>query len=424
MIGQSPVPRMISLIPSIFRLRKSLDLAVGRPVFIQRDTRSQGRARHPSVDYQQIEIDRPDRSSVGAVPDPVKFTLPSSSCRLSRLATSGTVQVAGQRGRRRRRGVEWLLPGRLMSGNRSIALAGAPSTGGLGTPEIRSISAFSLDVPYICMVYSNIRQAEDTHGTHPARTDPRADLPFRSRPPAGRPAAHRPGGAAGLRFPRRRRPRASTSRRWSTRAAWPRNRARPAATGCPPGSGDLPRSWCRCWAGCRPAPWTPRSRISRATSRSSRTTLADELFGLRVRGESMTRRRHPARRRRGGAPPAPAELGRHRGGPGRGRGHRQAAAHARRRVELHPENPDFEPIVPDPDELTLLGKVDRGAALPGAVVIERIASSRLLRRRGADGASPGSAPGAGRSRHAGRVAAVRLRRTVRRDLRRPAPAPR
>jgi len=28
-----------------------------------------------------------------------------------------------------------------------------------------------------------------------------------------------------------------------------------------------------------------------------------------------------------------------------------------RRVELHPENPSFEPIVPDPDELVLLGKV-------------------------------------------------------------------
>ena len=29
----------------------------------------------------------------------------------------------------------------------------------------------------------------------------------------------------------------------------------------------------------------------------------------------------------------------------------------RKRVELHAENPDFEPIVPDPRELTLLGKV-------------------------------------------------------------------
>ena len=27
------------------------------------------------------------------------------------------------------------------------------------------------------------------------------------------------------------------------------------------------------------------------------------------------------------------------------------------RVELHPENPDFEPIIPDAEELTLLGKV-------------------------------------------------------------------
>jgi repressor LexA len=28
-----------------------------------------------------------------------------------------------------------------------------------------------------------------------------------------------------------------------------------------------------------------------------------------------------------------------------------------KRVELHPENPDYEPIVPDPRELKLLGKV-------------------------------------------------------------------
>jgi repressor LexA len=28
-----------------------------------------------------------------------------------------------------------------------------------------------------------------------------------------------------------------------------------------------------------------------------------------------------------------------------------------RRIELHPENPDFEPIVPEPGELSLLGKV-------------------------------------------------------------------
>jgi repressor LexA len=28
-----------------------------------------------------------------------------------------------------------------------------------------------------------------------------------------------------------------------------------------------------------------------------------------------------------------------------------------KRVELHPENPDFEPLVPGPDEMTLLGKV-------------------------------------------------------------------
>ena len=28
-----------------------------------------------------------------------------------------------------------------------------------------------------------------------------------------------------------------------------------------------------------------------------------------------------------------------------------------KRAELHPENPHFEPLVPGPDEMTLLGKV-------------------------------------------------------------------
>jgi repressor LexA len=32
-------------------------------------------------------------------------------------------------------------------------------------------------------------------------------------------------------------------------------------------------------------------------------------------------------------------------------------ASSRGRIELRPENPDYEPIVPDPDELQILGKV-------------------------------------------------------------------
>jgi repressor LexA len=84
---------------------------------------------------------------------------------------------------------------------------------------------------------------------------------------------------------------------------------------------------------------------------------ADDLFGLRVRGESMT-----------GAGILPGDMVVVR---------RQATADSgdivvaliggeatvkrlrirRNRVELHPENPDFEPIIPDPGELTLLGKV-------------------------------------------------------------------
>jgi repressor LexA len=84
---------------------------------------------------------------------------------------------------------------------------------------------------------------------------------------------------------------------------------------------------------------------------------ADDLFGLRVRGESMT-----------GAGILPGDMVVVR---------RQSTADSgdivvaliggeatvkrlrirRNRVELHPENPDFEPIIPDPRELTLLGKV-------------------------------------------------------------------
>ena len=55
----------------------------------------------------------------------------------------------------------------------------------------------------------------------------------------------------------------------------------------------------------------------------------EELFGLRVRGKSMVGDEATVKRLR------------IRG----------------KRVALHPENPDFEPIVPDPRELTLLGKV-------------------------------------------------------------------
>jgi repressor LexA len=82
-----------------------------------------------------------------------------------------------------------------------------------------------------------------------------------------------------------------------------------------------------------------------------------ELFGLRVRGESMT-----------GAGILPGDIVVVR---------RQATARSGeivvalvgdeatvkrlrirgKRAELHPENPAFEPLVPGPDEMTLLGKV-------------------------------------------------------------------
>jgi repressor LexA len=83
----------------------------------------------------------------------------------------------------------------------------------------------------------------------------------------------------------------------------------------------------------------------------------DDLFGLRVRGESMT-----------GAGILPGDIVVVRRQPAADSGDIVVALIGgeatvkrlrirRNRVELHPENPAFEPIIPDPSELTLLGKV-------------------------------------------------------------------
>jgi repressor LexA len=82
-----------------------------------------------------------------------------------------------------------------------------------------------------------------------------------------------------------------------------------------------------------------------------------ELFGLRVKGESMI-----------GAGILPGDVVVVRRQPKADSGDIVVALVGdeatvkrlrlrRRRVELHPENPDFEPIVPDPGEVTILGKV-------------------------------------------------------------------
>jgi repressor LexA len=84
---------------------------------------------------------------------------------------------------------------------------------------------------------------------------------------------------------------------------------------------------------------------------------ADDLFGLWVRGESMT-----------GAGIFPGDIVVVRRQPIADSGDIVVALIGgeatvkrlrirRNRVELHPENPAFEPIIPDPGELTLLGKV-------------------------------------------------------------------
>jgi repressor LexA len=83
----------------------------------------------------------------------------------------------------------------------------------------------------------------------------------------------------------------------------------------------------------------------------------DDLFGLRVRGESMT-----------GAGILPGDIVVVRRQPAADSGDIVVALIGgeatvkrlrirRNRVELHPENPAFEPIIPDPSELILLGKV-------------------------------------------------------------------
>jgi repressor LexA len=84
---------------------------------------------------------------------------------------------------------------------------------------------------------------------------------------------------------------------------------------------------------------------------------AGELFALRVRGESMTG---------AGILPGDVVIVRRQRTAGSGEivvalvGDEATVKRLylrRKRVELHAENPEFEPIVPDPRELTLLGKV-------------------------------------------------------------------
>lgn len=84
---------------------------------------------------------------------------------------------------------------------------------------------------------------------------------------------------------------------------------------------------------------------------------AENLFGLRVRGESMT-----------GAGILPDDIVIVRSQPSAENGQIVVALIddeatvktlriRRRRVELHPENPDFNPIIPPPGQCRILGKV-------------------------------------------------------------------
>jgi repressor LexA len=102
-----------------------------------------------------------------------------------------------------------------------------------------------------------------------------------------------------------------------------------------------------------------------AVTSPPRGASADDLFALRVSGDSMRDagifEGDTVIVRRGGRPrdghivvalvgdEATVKTLRHVEKAGAKRG--------RRRVELHPANPDFEPIVPDPDQLEILGRV-------------------------------------------------------------------
>jgi repressor LexA len=90
---------------------------------------------------------------------------------------------------------------------------------------------------------------------------------------------------------------------------------------------------------------------------ADRAAENEELFGLRVRGESMT-----------GAGILPGDIVVVRRQPQAATGDIVVALVGdeatvkrlelrRGRVELHPANPAFEPLFPDPGEVTLLGKV-------------------------------------------------------------------
>ena len=88
-----------------------------------------------------------------------------------------------------------------------------------------------------------------------------------------------------------------------------------------------------------------------------RARSSENLFGLRVQGESMT-----------GAGILPGDIVIVRSRPTAEPGDIVVALVddeatvktlriRRRRIELHPENPDFEPLVPPPDRCSILGKV-------------------------------------------------------------------
>lgn len=90
---------------------------------------------------------------------------------------------------------------------------------------------------------------------------------------------------------------------------------------------------------------------------SAKSKSSEELFALRVRGESMI-----------GAGILPGDIVLVRSQPSAESGDIVVAlvedeATVKtlrirgRRIELHPENPDFEPIIPPPGECSILGKV-------------------------------------------------------------------
>ena len=141
--------------------------------------------------------------------------------------------------------------------------------------------------------------------------------------------------------------------RWWPRGGWSRRTGNPGVIACHRSPG---RCSCRCWGGCRRAGL--RAAIEECEGYLPvQSRGSEELFGLRVQGESMTG---------AGILPGDIVVVRQQGEAASGdivvalvgdEATIKRLRLRRNRIELHPENPAFAPIVPRAEECTVLGKV-------------------------------------------------------------------